>query len=80
MTATYSPPEAAALQSFASAVRAERKRRGISQENLAALAKVNRGYMGHIERGGQNPTLLLMMRIAAALELSLGQLLHSAEL
>ena len=68
------------LAAFANAIRAERKMRGISQENLAAMAGINRGYMGYIERGQQNPTLLLMLRIASALEISLSQLIRNADL
>lgn len=74
MPAEYSSLEANALEAFASAVRAERKKRGISQEGLAALAGINRGYMGHIERGSQNPTLLLMLRISVALDIPLAEL------
>ena len=44
-----------------------RKRTGLSQEALAAKAKIHRNHMGAIERGEANVTLLNMERIAKAL-------------
>lgn len=39
------------LVDFGNNVRKIRKERGLSQEALAALADIDRSYMGHIERG-----------------------------
>ena len=39
----------------------------MAQEELAALAEIERSHMGKIERGEHMPTLALILRIAAAL-------------
>ncbi|OXS00880.1 helix-turn-helix domain-containing protein, partial [Shewanella algae] len=43
---------------FGQRVRTLRKIKGLSQESMAALAGLDRSYMGHIERGEKNITLL----------------------
>ncbi|WP_084175702.1 helix-turn-helix domain-containing protein [Brevundimonas bacteroides] len=48
-------------------VRQLRLERGITQEQLAFEAKVDLTYVGGIERGRRNPSLLVIARIAAAL-------------
>ena len=57
------------LRKFGDKVRAERERQGISQERLGELAKVHRTYIGMIERGEKNITLLNICKIAGALRL-----------
>lgn len=59
----------ARLQAFGAKVRAMRKQRGLSQEELASLAGLDRSYMGHIERGEKNITLLKIYQISDALSL-----------
>jgi transcriptional regulator with XRE-family HTH domain len=56
-------------------VKAARKRAGFSQETLADMAAVARSYMSDVERGARNPTLQIVDRIAAALNVSPGSLL-----
>lgn len=46
-----------------------RKQKGLSQEELASLAGLDRSYMGHIERGEKNITLLKIYQISDALSL-----------
>lgn len=41
--------------------------RGLSQEKLAADARVDRAYMGKIERRTENPSLDILDRLADAL-------------
>ncbi len=48
--------------------------RGISQEKLAADAAVDRAYMGGLERQAENPTVDLLDRLAAALQVSVAEL------
>ena len=43
---------------------------GLSQEQLAAKAKLNRTYIGDIERGMRNVALRNVERIVRALELN----------
>ena len=44
-----------------------RNKVGYSQEELADRAQIHRTYIGGIERGERNPTLLTIHRIAKAL-------------
>ena len=47
---------------------AERKAKGLSQDNLALICKVGRSYMGRIERGEVNITIEKLYQIASMLE------------
>jgi transcriptional regulator with XRE-family HTH domain len=48
-------------------VRRLRQSRGLTQEELAFEAEIDLTYLGGIERGKKNPSLLVMARIADAL-------------
>jgi transcriptional regulator with XRE-family HTH domain len=48
-------------------VRRLRLTRGLTQEQLAFESKIDLTYMGGIERGRRNPSLLVLARVAAAL-------------
>ena len=52
-----------------------RRQKGLTQEELAFEAKIDLTYMGGIERGKRNPSLLVMARIAKALSVPLPKLL-----
>ncbi len=56
-----------------------RSGRGLSQEQLALDANVDRTRMGEIERGVANPTIDTLDRIARALGQTLGSLIIQAE-
>jgi transcriptional regulator with XRE-family HTH domain len=64
---------------FGDAVRAARTRRGIAQESLAHLAKIERSHVGKIERGEHMPTLSAVLKIARALGISSAELVATAE-
>jgi len=64
---------------FGQAVRAARMEQGIAQEELAALAEIERSHMGKIERGEHMPTLALILRIAVALNRSAADLIAATE-
>ncbi|MDR2788652.1 MAG: helix-turn-helix domain-containing protein [Candidatus Accumulibacter sp.] len=68
------------LASFGQAVRVSRMDKGISQEELAGLAEIDRSYMGGIERGEHNLSLFNIHRIAAALDVSIADLMRRAGL
>lgn len=55
------------LQTFGAAVRRERKALGLSQERLAQKAGVDRTYIGMVERGERNLSLMNIVRISRAL-------------
>jgi transcriptional regulator with XRE-family HTH domain len=52
-----------------------RRRKGLTQEKLAFEAKIDLTYMGGIERGKRNPSLMVMARIAESLSVPLPKLL-----
>jgi transcriptional regulator with XRE-family HTH domain len=49
-------------------VRRLRKERGLSQEDLAGEAGIAMRHLGRIERGEGNPTVEIMGKLAAVLE------------
>ena len=49
-------------------VRRLRQAAGLTQEQLAFEAKIDLTYVGGIERGRRNPSLLVIVRIAEALQ------------
>lgn len=49
-------------------IRKLRVGRGLSQENLAVDASIDRTYVSRLERGIENPTVAVLERLAAALE------------
>jgi transcriptional regulator with XRE-family HTH domain len=53
-----------------------RRQKGLTQEELAFEAEIDLTYMGGIERGKRNPSLLVMARIAKALSVPLAKLLN----
>jgi transcriptional regulator with XRE-family HTH domain len=64
---------------FGKAVRSIRNGKGISQEQLADLAGIHRTYIGDVERGFRNISLVNMGKIAAALGLPLSRLIQEME-
>jgi len=50
-------------------VRRLRQSAGLTQEQLAFEASIDLTYVGGIERGRHNPSLLVMVRIAKALQI-----------
>lgn len=52
---------------------------GISQEELAARANLHRTYVGDIERGKRNLSLVNMAKVAEALGKKLSDLVHEME-
>jgi transcriptional regulator with XRE-family HTH domain len=48
---------------------------GISQEELAHRAGIDRTYVSGLERGIRNPSLLVLYRMAAALDIRAADLL-----
>ena len=56
-------------------VRRIRLQRAMTQEELSFEADIDLTYVGGIERGKRNPSLLVMARIAKALAVPLGKLI-----
>ena len=59
---------------FGSKVRKLRKDCGLSQDELAELSGLHRTYIGAVERGERNITLLNAERIASALSTTLSEI------
>lgn len=61
-------------------IRRLRVARGISQERLAYDTGIDRSYLGGVERGGENPTVDVLDRIAAVLKCPLAELFREPEI
>ena len=69
-----------ALQALGEAIRERRgKIGGLSQEGLADLAGMHRTYVSEIERGLRNPSYRNLVKLAAALDVPLSELVARAE-
>ena len=64
-----------ALREFGSRVREQRRGRGLSQEGLAEEAGLHRTYIGSVERGERNISLINILVLAEALEVDAGELI-----
>jgi transcriptional regulator with XRE-family HTH domain len=51
-----------------------RRKKGFSQEGFAHECGFHRSYMGAVERGEKNITLVMVERVAKALKMSLAEL------
>lgn len=63
-----------ARQRVALNLRRLRVLRGISQDDLALAADIERSYAGHLERGGKNPTVTTLEKLAVALSCDISEL------
>ena len=61
------------LVQIGSRIRAIREARGISQEQMAMDAGLDRAYYGRIERGEVNVAALNLLKIAESLETEVGE-------
>jgi transcriptional regulator with XRE-family HTH domain len=59
------------------ALRARRRKLGVSQEEFADLCGLDRTYVGGIERGERNVALVNLEKLAKALKISLSELFRS---
>lgn len=67
------------LRALGEELRARRLAKGFSQEGLADRAGLHRNFVGLLERGQRNPTLLTLEAIASALKTSISDLLVNTE-
>lgn len=66
------------LIAIGGAIRRARRARGMSQEGLALSADLDRSYVGGVERGEHNLTLMNLVKLADALHTKPSQLLLAA--
>lgn len=64
---------------FGQGIRAARRGRRWSQEQLAEAADLNRSYLGEIERGVVSPSLATMGKLALALGAPIAALVENCE-
>jgi transcriptional regulator with XRE-family HTH domain len=57
-------------------VQRARREQGLSQEELADRAAVHQTYLSGVERGRRNPTVIVLQKIAAALDLDIEDLVR----
>lgn len=60
-------------------LRSERERRKLSKYAMAARSGLAQQTIGYVERGMRQPSLETVVRMAAALEIDLGELINRAE-
>ena len=59
---------------FGRAIRSKREKLGVSQEAFADMCGLDRTYIGGIERGERNVSLVNIEKIAKTLRISLSEL------
>lgn len=71
--------EEALAEEFGALVRRLRYARGLSQEMLAEAAKLERAYVGMVERGETNVSVRTALKLARALGTTLAELFAELE-
>lgn len=67
------------LHAFGLALRTFRQRAGLSQDALADIAGLHRTYVGSVERGERNVSLVNIHVLAGALKTTASELMTTAE-
>lgn len=66
-------------KALADILRRERRKKKLSQEKIAILAGIDRSYYSKIERGENKPTLNILFKISAVLEVKLSEIISEIE-
>lgn len=66
--------EAKFLKEFGNRISVLRRKRNLTQEQLADLVELHRTYIGFIEQGKRNPSIANVFKIAKVLKVSLAEL------
>lgn len=74
MGPTSDPVERERLRELGARIRQRRTAVHLTLEDLAASASLSVTYLGQTERGQRNPSVLVLWRIADALDITLEQL------
>lgn len=64
---------------FGKVLRAVRKDVGLTQEQLALAAEIDRTFVSLIERGERQPTVRILFKLATALQVPPSQLIQLTE-
>ena len=57
-------------------IKSLRRGKGYSQEKLAELAGINAKYLSSVERGAENPTLDLFIRLSQSLKIDIHEMFN----
>ena len=63
------------LKTLGQTIRLKRENLGLSQNEVAEKAGLDRNYIGMVERGERNPSYLSLIKIAKGLNLTVYQLI-----
>jgi len=66
-------------QAFGQILRKHRIEKGLTQEDLADLASLDRTYISSLERGIRNPSLIILHRLSLSLGISVSELVKHLE-
>ncbi|RZK30188.1 MAG: XRE family transcriptional regulator [Hymenobacter sp.] len=69
----------APIKVFGTVVRQLRQQRHLSQEALGFATTLDRAFISQLENGHKQPSLLTILRLAAALGISASELLRQVE-
>ena len=64
---------------FGKVLRTVRREAGLTQEQLALAADIDRTFVSLIERGERQPTVRVLFKLAAALNVSAARLIQMTE-
>ena len=77
--ASYTPEERIFLQQIGSKIRNLRSKHSISQEQLSFDADLDRTYIGSVERGERNISIINLRKIATALNYQVSEFFTNQE-
>ena len=76
MTNSYNESDQALLNNLGQRIRELRTKSDLSQEKLAFTCDLDRTYIGSVERGERNVSIINLQKIATALNVELHDLLN----
>jgi transcriptional regulator with XRE-family HTH domain len=79
MSTSYSEIDKALLERIGNRIREQRTKANLSQEKLAFACDLDRTYIGSVERGERNISIINLRKIANALKIEVPALLNIAE-
>ncbi len=67
------------LSSFANNLKLKREQYGVSQAKLAEICELDRTYISMLETGKRNPSLINLVKLSNALNITVSSLLEGVE-
>ena len=66
----------ATFRSIGRKIAQERVRQGLTQEDLAGMAEIDRSFLSYIENGRKNFSVAMLLNLAAALKIKPGKFIE----